>query len=146
MDVEKLLEYLKDMNTKSFIFYTIIFTAVISNGFLGIYISDKELFLNLDTVKLLLLSLSVSLPHILLYSLIIFFILVIMKHQTITKFNESMIKYVIVLSCLFTTLSQISSIVVGFFVEFELEHYILTITIPVLFILMILYAIIRIKK
>ena len=141
MDFEKLFEYFKSMSTKSFVLYIIIFSALITNGILVIYLSENDLFMNLDTVKLILLSVSITLPQVIIYSLTVFFIWVLSHKIKISEIDENSLKLIIVTGCIITTVLQAGSLLFSLTFSLELEHHLLILTIPVLCILFIIYLI-----
>ncbi len=146
MDFEKLFEYFKSMSTKSFVLYIIILSALITNGILVIYLSEKDLFLNLDAVKLILLSVSITLPQVIIYSLTVFFIWIISHKIKIREIDENSLKLIVMTGCVITTVLQTGSLLFSLTFSLELEHHLLILTLPVLCILFIIYAINIIKN
>lgn len=141
MDFEKLFEYFKSMSTKSFVIYIIILSALVTNGILVIYLTENDLFMNLDTVKLILLSVSITLPQVIIYSLTIFFIWVLSHKIKISEIDENSLKLIVVTGCIITTVLQAGSLLFSLTFSLELEHHLLILTIPVLCILFIIYLI-----
>jgi len=146
MDFEKIFEYFKSMSTKSFVLYIIILSALITNGILVIYLSENDLFMNLDTVKLILLSVSITLPQVIIYSLTIFFIWVLSHKIKISEIDENSLKFIIMTGCIITTVLQAGSLLFSLTFSLELEHHLLILTIPVLCILFIVYLISMFKN
>lgn len=56
------ISWIKDLKKHHIFNAALLFLALVSPGFIGLYVLDANLFIALDTIKLLFLSISMSLP------------------------------------------------------------------------------------
>lgn len=54
--------FLKNLKMKEFSVATLLFVALICPGFIGLFVLERDFFERVDTLKLVLLSISLSLP------------------------------------------------------------------------------------
>lgn len=62
--MEAIINYLKQLDVKSIFFYTLGFLAIICPGVLLLYTYDTNFFIEIESIKLILLSASITVPFL----------------------------------------------------------------------------------